>query len=202
MPEVYPIHVPAPRCVLGWDGTAYRALTVDANGHIQADVLTSALPAGAATAAHQLTMITALQLIDDLRNALQSVATDRVKVRGENQLFSFKGVLVDYVWDIISGVDGYRESNVVPAGEVWVVTTICGSEVVRPTTAMLFGVNHDGGFYMAGIETRAIGTDEHVCWSGHMYLDAADYVRVYFIGGQAGDGTRVYVTGYRMTAEA
>ena len=80
MPEVLPTHVPAPRCVIGWDGTAYRAFAVDASGHIQTDVLTSALPAGAATAAHQLTMITALQLIDDLRDALASVAADNLRV--------------------------------------------------------------------------------------------------------------------------
>jgi len=53
---------------------------VDAAGNLQVDVIASGLPAGAATAANQLTEITALQLIDDLRNALQSVATDRLIV--------------------------------------------------------------------------------------------------------------------------
>ena len=80
MPQVLPSHVPAPRCVIGWDGTAYRAFAVDDSGHIQADVLSSTLPAGAATAANQLTMITALQLIDDLRGALTSVWTDQLTV--------------------------------------------------------------------------------------------------------------------------
>jgi hypothetical protein len=39
------------------------------------------LPTGAATAANQSTAITALQLIDDLRTALGSVATDRLNVQ-------------------------------------------------------------------------------------------------------------------------
>ena len=115
MPDVYPVHIPAPRCVIGWDGTAYRAFAVDASGHIQTDVLTSALPAGAATATHQLTMITALQLIDDLRNALQSVATDRLRVVGEDQLFSFRGVLAVATHGNPSGANGYIESPAVPA---------------------------------------------------------------------------------------
>ena len=44
------------------------------------DVVSSALPTGAATSANQTTMITALQLIDDLRNALASVLTDVLAV--------------------------------------------------------------------------------------------------------------------------
>lgn len=56
---------------------------VDADGHLQVDTLTSALPTGAATEAKQDTMITALQLIDDLRNALTSVGTDELDVNVE-----------------------------------------------------------------------------------------------------------------------
>lgn len=66
--------------ILGYDGTDFSALKVDADGHLQIDVLTAALASGAATAARQDTMITALQLIDDLRNALGSVNTDDLQV--------------------------------------------------------------------------------------------------------------------------
>lgn len=41
------------------------------------------LPTGASTSANQTTMITALQLIDDLRNALDSVGTDELDVNVE-----------------------------------------------------------------------------------------------------------------------
>lgn len=61
-------------------GDAGAIINLDALGHVQVDVLTSALPAGAATAANQTTMITSLQLIDDLRNALNSVAVDELRV--------------------------------------------------------------------------------------------------------------------------
>lgn len=60
-------------------GDPVRVL-VDTDGHIQLDVLSNALPTGAATAANQTTEITALQLIDDLRAALGSVNTDDLQV--------------------------------------------------------------------------------------------------------------------------
>jgi len=110
--------------LVGWDGTHFRPVHVDADGDLQTDVLSSALPAGAATqltlaalagtdaamsgiitsiyegvqnairayvvdsvlpdgaatSADQATMITALQLIDDLRTALDSVGTDELRV--------------------------------------------------------------------------------------------------------------------------
>ncbi|KKM24968.1 hypothetical protein LCGC14_1599780 [marine sediment metagenome] len=61
-------------------GVTYRPPLIDSAGHLQVDVLTSALPSGAATSAKQDTMITALQLIDDLRAALDAVQADRLNV--------------------------------------------------------------------------------------------------------------------------
>lgn len=62
------------------DGVTYRVPLIDSDGHLQVDVLTSALPSGAATSAKQDTIITALQLIDDLRGALDAVQSDRLNV--------------------------------------------------------------------------------------------------------------------------
>jgi len=53
MPEIDPSHSPMPRTALYWDGTLYTPALVDAAKHLQVDVLTSGLPAGAATAAAQ-----------------------------------------------------------------------------------------------------------------------------------------------------
>ena len=64
-------------------------------GTDQLDVIVqaSALPTGAATAAAQATQLTALQKIDDLQNALQSLGTDRILIRGQDQVFSLKDTL-------------------------------------------------------------------------------------------------------------
>ncbi len=35
MPEILPDHVPSPRTLLAWDGTAYRPITIDAAGRVQ-----------------------------------------------------------------------------------------------------------------------------------------------------------------------
>jgi len=43
--------------IWGWNGAAWVKARVDAAGHLQVDVLTSALPAGGATAANQATII-------------------------------------------------------------------------------------------------------------------------------------------------
>ena len=141
MPEILPYDAPFPNAVLGWDGTAYRVFTVDAAGQLQIDVVASGLPAGAATAANQAiiagnqgTMITALQLLDNLYNALHSVNTDELVVRGEDQLFSYLGNLRDYTLAAISGAGGYIDSGVVPVGEIWVITTVVAHDATSPTT--------------------------------------------------------------------
>jgi hypothetical protein len=48
---------PSGGVIMGFDGTNVRAATVDAAGDLQIDVLSSALPSGAATAANQTTII-------------------------------------------------------------------------------------------------------------------------------------------------
>lgn len=39
MPETFPDHVPSPRTLLGWDGTRYRALGMDAAGNVRVVLL-------------------------------------------------------------------------------------------------------------------------------------------------------------------
>lgn len=70
----------APRLIYGWDGTDWRACAVTALGELEVGVVASALPAGAATAAQQALMLGQLQLIEDLRAALNSVGTDELDV--------------------------------------------------------------------------------------------------------------------------
>lgn len=71
--------------IWGWCVNQWKRLVCDAAGHLQIDVVTSGLPAGGATAANQATMITALELVDDLRAALNSVATDELDVVFDGQ---------------------------------------------------------------------------------------------------------------------
>ncbi|KKK64138.1 hypothetical protein LCGC14_2987230 [marine sediment metagenome] len=77
---ILPFHPETASATITIDGVPYRVPLVDSDGHLQVDVLSNALPTGAATETNQATMITALQLIDDLRAALGSVAGDQLRM--------------------------------------------------------------------------------------------------------------------------
>ena len=223
MPEIVPATAPMPRAVLGYDGTDFRVFIVDTSGHIQADVLSSALPTGAATdtvlqavrdrlgalttpaagSTNKLLTdaLTALQLIDNLQAALQSVNTDALQVRGENQLWSYAQVLGSYLTSVVSGADGYCASPVVPAGQVWIVTTAAACLIPRASTVHRYYNNHDAFSYLFHRQAAAFAAAEHTTWSGITYLDPGDDIRVYFTGAQAADTGEVALTGYRMTLE-
>ncbi|KKL51163.1 hypothetical protein LCGC14_2298220 [marine sediment metagenome] len=102
MTFILPFHPETSSATIEIDGVTYRVPLVDSDGHLQVDVLNLAdlsnalqsvgtdelrariianvLATDAATATNQATMITALQLIDDLRAALDAVQTDRLNV--------------------------------------------------------------------------------------------------------------------------
>lgn len=118
---------------MGTDQVQWYAFSLDTSGHLQVDVLSSALPAGGASAANQLTMITALQLIDDLRGALAMVADDSLRV---NLITAPKNVT-----DIEQlGADIKQATGVVTAANgAW--TTIVSFTVTTGKTAYILGFN-------------------------------------------------------------
>lgn len=137
----------------GWVVNQWKKLIADAAGHLQVDVVTSGLPAGGATAANQATMITALQLIDDLRNALNSIATDELDI-----VFDGQNVDVEVTqttpadlctgahgwdgsaWHKLPMVWGYSE----PWVEVVVGTAVGAGNAVAETVAVGAGYVHIG----------------------------------------------------------
>ena len=126
----------------------------------------------------------------------------RQQVRGENQLFSFKGVLATQYTGAVSGANGYADSPAVPAGELWVVTTIGSTDATRAVTEIVVLNRHNDVNYRVDHVIRAFAAGEYLTWGGHMYLDAGDVIRVYFTGSQVGDTAVISLTGYRMTVEA
>ncbi len=179
MPEIIPNHVPSPRTLLAWDGAAYRPVAIDALGRLNVNVLTNL----------------------GLDDALQSVATDRLIVRGEDQVFSYNQPVVKVLTAVISGADGFIASDSPPDGFVWVITNIGASDRT--------GVTTEHRYYMFDLVTQAqyfrsvlaFGVSEISFWGGHLYLEHDDVVRVYFIGGLVGDSCRIELVGYEMTKE-
>jgi len=128
-------------------------------------------------------------------------ADGALQVRGEDQLFSFKGVLVETRTAVVSGASGYIESIVVPAGEVWVVTTLAARDSTSPITSIYFQARHDGVNVEVYSEWGAFVAYQSAVWSGHTYLDPGDTIRVGFAGSLVGDSCILDITGYRMTLE-
>ena len=98
MPIILPFHPETASATIVIDGVTYRVPLVDSDGHLQVDVLSNALPTGGATSVKQDTMITALQLIDDLRAALDAVQADRLNVNvyrdGASEVKSVYGIIL------------------------------------------------------------------------------------------------------------
>jgi len=249
---------------VGYDGTHWYALTVDDAGQLQVDVLTSALPTGAATAANQTTMITALQLIDDLRAALDSVGTDELDVKVEasvlptgaataanqttmitalqliddlraaldsvgtdeldvnveasvlpdgaaeqgtlqnidghlkNQVFGYAGVYHERIVELnASAGSNALNGSVVPAGEVWVVTTVMAYNADTNPSEIYIGIN-DGVTNHLLNRVLSPGVDVPVQWSGQAYLETGDKIKAYFGGCALNDDLYAFFNGYKM----
>jgi len=161
----------------------------------------SALPAGAATAAHQVTQNTALAKIADLQNALQTVAADRFKVRGDDQLFSFNAPL-----DIYAGTnnadlgDNDMDSTVVPADTVWHITGLLAANLVSVCTLVEFRW-YQGTTWRRFANTLTPVAGLFHIWNGHLFLKTGDQIRAHFEGCIAGDDLRFYGIGHIMTKE-
>ena len=214
---------PSPRTALFWNGTAWQWARVDADGHIQIDVLSTAmdplaateatlatrasqatlaaLAAAAATAANQATMITALQLIDNLVVALGGPGNVRLQVRGEDQHFSIDKVIAFTTDAVISGAGGWIVSAAVPAGYYWVVTNVTTADRTTATTQHNLYVVHDAVNVRFAHETAAFGVGDYSQWRGHVFLDPLDSILAEYVGGLAADNCRIHVTGYQMTLE-
>lgn len=200
MPEVLG-NPPSPRTALFWNGTAWQWALVDAAGHLQIDVLSTVMDAAAATAANQALILAQLQLIEDMRDALQSVATDRLIVRGEDQLFSFQIVMANTRSAAVSGAGGWVDSMPCAPGDIWHVTNVAAYDNTSPTTEHLVWLRHNGVNYVVGREVAAFAAWDASVYHGDFWLDEDDTVRVRFAGSLAGDICTVEVTGYVMTLE-
>jgi len=201
MPEISPNHAPAPGAVLFWDGVRYNVGASDGLGNVQVGVMASVLPVGAATAAAQALALAQLQFIEDLRHALQSIATDRLIVRGEDQLFSLELVIATHTSGVITGAGGWIDSPAVPAGSYWVITSVCGRDTTTAPTEIVLSNVHNAVGVRLKHEIKAFAISESSCWSGHTYMDGGDVIRAQFVGGLALDNVRVEISGYQMTGE-
>jgi hypothetical protein len=169
------------------------------------------LPSGAATSANQSTEITALQLIDDLRNALASVATDDLRVApgataltvqavGSDKIFSVEERVVIDTFETSTGAASTSVyGTAVPTGKLWVLTHIHAyhNDTVARDTQL--------GVYVAAtdfdlVPLTSLAQWEILPWNGSCCLQEGETVRAKCTGLASGKVVRVRALGYQMDA--
>uniref|UniRef100_A0A6H1ZNS6 Uncharacterized protein n=1 Tax=viral metagenome TaxID=1070528 RepID=A0A6H1ZNS6_9ZZZZ len=190
-----------------------RSLEVNADDELLVDVKTSALPTGASTSANQTTMITALQLIDDLRNSLGSVNTDDLQVdvktapttvvipHADEKLFGIESVIHKVkIVDATAASFGIA-SDAVPTGKIWKITHISmfnldGDIATRAEITAKYATTNVYICVQAGAIAQYIAVDRHV----EIYLAAGECIEVWFIGVAAPETCYLNIFGYEMNA--
>lgn len=168
---------------------------------IDVNVERSILPTGAATAAAQATQLTALQKIDDLQDALESNALERLLVRGMDQLFSYLSPLQIRTTTIADAASETLSAGEPPAGQVWIITNMLLFNATNPTAerAYIYKVDPPNTWWVKALlsTTRYQG----LTWSGQIYLEPGDSIRGTMDGLAIGDSIVFDVLGHRMTLE-
>lgn len=185
--------------ILGHDGTDFQNIKTDTDGHPQVDVLSNALPTDAATETTLALVKTAAESLTDLLHALHSVNTDEFKVRGEDQLPSYKESLVSTVTGAVSGAGGYLDSPAPAAGLVWKVTNVHTTDVTSATAAHTYMVQRGAASYRFWAEVSALAAGARSFYRGEVWLEPADTIRVIYAGSKAADSCMIDLTGVVMT---
>ena len=187
---------------LYWLEELGEALSSQALDQFRVDIISSALPTGAATAAHQVTQTTALQLIDNLYNALHSVNTDELVVRGEDQLFSYYTTL--RAADSDTHADGTTSTLSIQNTDslrTWVVTNISVHNTSNDSGKALIYLTHDATDYrIEGV--ASIAKSAGFTWTGKILVPYQDYIKADLYGLAVDDAILLHVLGYKMTTEA
>lgn len=177
---------------------ALDSLSLD---ELDVNVERSVLPSGASTLAEQQTQTNALERIDDLKTALQSVALDRLLVHGMDQLYSYQEPLHVLRNAAISGADGYIDSNSPGAGKVWIVTTLGARDRTTPINGVLSYLRADAVNSIWNHETTAFAVNQWQTTHVWKWLEQGDVARCYLDGSLVGDTCEVSFTGHVMTLE-
>jgi hypothetical protein len=170
------------------------------------------LPSSAATSANQSTEITALQLIDDLRNALGSVNTDDLQVdvktmptttiqaAGGDKPFSLESALWQSVNHVCTQNNDAVVGTSVPTGKMWVISLIAARDETTALTYVQYYAHIGSAYHIFYDPRHAVAAWQHDTWTGTLYLNAGDSLYAVYFGSLTGDTIVLTFHGYQMDA--
>lgn len=144
-------------------------------------------------------MLTALEKMDDLTDALDSEGADeiRVEARGGDKIFSYHETL--YLKEVQVSINGstYVYSDPVPSGEIWVITNIFAMHGDPTARILTIGLYMDGTNYELSQKAGAAQWDS-LDRQGYFVLNEGD--KVYATAASLGATHNVYLraTGFVM----
>jgi len=161
----------------------------------------SVLPPLAATTTNQATAITALQKIDDLQDALESKALDRLLVRGMDQLFTYSGPLQVRVRVTANDTSEDLNGGGPDPGDLWILTNMNLMDFTNNTTsrALIYKYDDPDDYNVKGAPTTTKQVGLH--WTGLAFLEPGDIIRGFMDGVTIGDAIQFDILGHIMTLE-
>lgn len=188
-------------------GTKWVAMLGDASGHPQVDVISAALPTGAATETTLAGILAKLDValstraleaggnLEDVKTAVEKI-DDFAHV--DNLILGYNDRYLEEVFDTnASAGSNFLNGSAVPSGEIWIVTILGARNLTRDPSVIYLGI-YDGTArrYLGGKATP--GTNIHFTMTGPFILKAGDYVTALIMGCGAGDDIYLEANGYKM----
>ena len=206
--------------LLGWDGTDFRNVKVDSDGHPQVDVLSVADLSGALESVDTDGLVayiakfsgswTALSLDSGSRlmvtvdvAALPADAATETSLQGiedqvKDTLYNIKDGLYDRITVTGSAGNNWVTSTAVPAGEIWHITLITCVDVTTGLTSVWIGT-HVSGVTMYFKVYGAVALNIAVAWDGNIWLKEGEQIRALFGGVTNNDTLYMTVYGHKMS---
>ena len=160
------------------------------------------LPAGAAKETRQVDANIFLFNLTKLTEALTSVGTDEILVRGKNadSLVALSGIVEERITNTsLAAGTNLLNGSVVPAGKIWKVTQAFFQYTGTPPTLVLLFAS-GLAITMALLQQNTPTSGQYYPWSGEVWLQAGDRVSTVVYRATLNDDLTFAYCGTEMTA--
>ena len=115
-----------------------------------------------------------------------------------NLIFGYNDQYRQVVWTASATLGANRQYGTeVPAGEVWVVTSMCAYDGTNNPGQIAVGM-YNGSSYLNVNMAVGVVANQAVVFNGLMVMKAGDKAQAFYGSCTAGDGLTFAITGYKM----